>query len=47
MVALIPCGLGLILSIPLSLGALVSFYNQISVPGRAYAEGEQLLHAFE
>ncbi len=46
-VGLIPCGLGLIVTIPLSLGAMVSFYNQISVPGRAYAEGEQLLHAFE
>ena len=47
MIGMIPCGLGLILTIPLSLGGVVSFYNQIAVPGRAYAEGEQLLHAFE
>lgn len=46
-IGVIPCGLGLIITIPLSLGAMVSFYNQIAVPGRAYAEGEQLLHAFE
>jgi uncharacterized membrane protein len=46
-IGMIPCFLGLIITIPLSLGAMVSFYNQIAVPGRAYAEGEQLLHAFE
>lgn len=36
-VGFIPCGLGFVVTAPLSLGAMVMFYDNIAEPGNAYA----------
>lgn len=46
-VGMIPCGLGLFLTVPLTFGAFVSLYDQIAVPGRAYAKDDKLVVAME
>ncbi|MEZ4462058.1 MAG: hypothetical protein R3E66_20530 [bacterium] len=46
-IGMIPCGLGMLVTIPMSLGALIQMYDILAVPGRAYAEGEDLVGAFE
>jgi hypothetical protein len=41
------CGLGLLVSVPLTIGALASFYEFIAAPGGAYVGNDDYVTAFE
>lgn len=46
-VGMLACGVGLLVSVPMTVGALAGFYNKLAAPGRAYAESDALVSAFE
>ncbi len=45
--ALLPCGLGLLVTMPLQLGSITAFYDTLAEPGNAYLSPDEYAHQEE